>query len=236
MNELIRIEEKEGRKTVNARELYAFLEVQSKFADWFKNRSEKYDFFNDIDFVTVSKNLENGGRTKEYFLSIEMAKELSMVENNEKGRQARKYFIECEKKLKQVFQIPQNFSESLRMLADQVDKNERQSRQIEDQAPKVDFYDRIIDSKTAINIQEVAGVLNVKGYGRNNLFKFLRESGILNFKNIPYRQFIEAGYFEVKETTRTIRGQDVVILVTLASQKGVNFIRKKLETMETNNA
>ena len=232
MNDLIKIKTVEGKETVNARDLHEFLEVQSKFADWFKNRVEKYDFFKDIDFLTLSKNLENGGRTKDYFISIEMAKELSMVENNQKGRVARKYFIECEKRLKKVFEIPQTYSKALLLAGKLAEENERQAKQIEDQAPKVDFYDKIIDSNTAINMQEVAGVLNIKGYGRNNLFKFLRESGILNFKNIPYRQFIEAGYFEVKETTRTIRGEDVVILVTLASQKGVDFIKRKVEEID----
>lgn len=97
MNELIKITRTDGIETVNARELHEFLCVQSKFADWVKNRIEKYDFVDGVDFVTVSKNLENGGATKEYFLSVNMAKELSMVENNDHGKQARRYFIKMEK-------------------------------------------------------------------------------------------------------------------------------------------
>ena len=88
-------------ETVNARELHAFLEVQTRFNDWIKNRIEQYDFVENQDFTTVSKNLENGGRSIEYHTTLDMAKELSMVERNEKGKQARKYFIECEKKLKE---------------------------------------------------------------------------------------------------------------------------------------
>ena len=86
-------------ETVNAKELHEFLEVRSKFADWIKNRISEYDFTVNQDFTTVSKNLENGGRSIEYYTTLDMAKELSMVERNEKGKQARKYFIECEKKL-----------------------------------------------------------------------------------------------------------------------------------------
>ena len=86
-------------ETVNAKELHEFLEVRSKFADWIKNRISEYDFTVNQDFTTVSKNLENGGRSIEYYITLDMAKELSMVERNEKGKQARKYFIECEKKL-----------------------------------------------------------------------------------------------------------------------------------------
>ena len=80
-------------ETVNARELHAFLEVRSKFADWIKNRISEYDFTVNQDFTTVSKFLENGGRSIDYYITLDMAKELSMVERNEKGKQARKYFI-----------------------------------------------------------------------------------------------------------------------------------------------
>mgnify|MGYP006372036263 CR=1 FL=1 len=102
MNELIKVTEQNGEQLVSARELYEFLEVKSKFADWIKNRIEKYGFEENQDFVTISKNLENGGREIDYILKLDMAKELSMVEGNEKGKIARKYFIECEKKLKQI--------------------------------------------------------------------------------------------------------------------------------------
>jgi phage anti-repressor protein len=99
MNELIKIENKRGIQTVNARDLHGFLDVQSKFADWIKNRIDKYDFIDGKDFTALSKSLENGGIKKEYHITLNMAKELSMVENNKRGRQARLYFIECEKKL-----------------------------------------------------------------------------------------------------------------------------------------
>ncbi len=78
-------------------------------------------------------------------------------------------------------------------------------------------------------MQEAAGVLNIKGLGRNNLFKMLREKGILNINNIPYREYIEAGYFKVRETVRNIKGCETVIIVTLVNQKGLDFIRKKIE-------
>ena len=89
MNELIKLQPQtiNGNivETVNAKELHGFLEVRSKFADWIKNRINEYDFIENQDFTTISKNLENGGRTIEYFVTLDMAKELSMVERNEKG-------------------------------------------------------------------------------------------------------------------------------------------------------
>lgn len=107
MHELITITEQNGQRAVSARELHQFLEVKSKFADWIKNRIEEYGFVENQDFVSVSKILENGGRTKEYAISLDMAKELSMVERNEKGKQARRYFIEVEKRAREhLLKIP----------------------------------------------------------------------------------------------------------------------------------
>jgi phage anti-repressor protein len=88
-----------GQYFVSARELYAFLGVNSKFADWIKNRIAKYNFMENKDYISFSKILENGGREKEYNLSVSMAKELTMVEHNAKGREVRLYFIKCEEKL-----------------------------------------------------------------------------------------------------------------------------------------
>ena len=123
MNELIPLQPQtiDGNavETVSARELHSFLESKQDFSNWIKNRISEYDFTVNQDFILVlnqqnkvfNKIIENpenkGGRpTKEYFLTLDMAKELSMVERNEKGREARKYFIECEKKLKEQANTP----------------------------------------------------------------------------------------------------------------------------------
>ncbi len=84
-------------KTVNARELHSFLEVSTRFSDWIQRRIDEYEFVENQDFIVLLKNEKNpiGGRPqKEVHISIDMAKELSMVERNEKGKQARQYFIE----------------------------------------------------------------------------------------------------------------------------------------------
>jgi phage anti-repressor protein len=85
---------------VNARELWMKLKVTTKFADWIKRRIDEYDFKQDFDFcVLKNENGESRGfQPTDYFISLDMAKELSMVENNDEGKQARRYFIECEKK------------------------------------------------------------------------------------------------------------------------------------------
>lgn len=104
MEEIIKITEIKGQKAVNARELHAFLGNKRQFVDWIKQRIEQYGFIENQDYEVIHNFVKNpnGGRpSEEYALSIDMAKELSMVENNEKGKQARRYFIECEKKLQQ---------------------------------------------------------------------------------------------------------------------------------------
>lgn len=93
-------------QTVNARELHAFLEVGKDFSTWIKERIQQYGFLENQDFVIDSPNLVNqnrrGGdrRSKDYHLTLDMAKELAMVERNDKGRQARRYFIDCERRAK----------------------------------------------------------------------------------------------------------------------------------------
>lgn len=124
-NGIIKIEERNGQRLVNARELHEFLEVNSKYADWIKNRIKKYGFIEDQDYITLSKNLENGGRTLEHGLTIDMAKELSMVENNEKGREARRYFIEAEKQLRQTSIKPLTKVEYAQMLLEAEIKREK---------------------------------------------------------------------------------------------------------------
>lgn len=103
MKELVKIENKGGIQTVNARTLHEFLGVQSRFNDWIKGRIEKYDFLEGKDFIPITeKKVTAQGNTSEfisYHISLDMAKELSMVENNEQGRKARRYFIACEKRL-----------------------------------------------------------------------------------------------------------------------------------------
>nr|DAI83661.1 MAG TPA: AntA/AntB antirepressor [Caudoviricetes sp.] len=100
LKELIPIQENNGgKKAVNARDLHAFLKSKRDFSNWIKDRIEKYDFIENKDYQVFNNFGENpkGGRPAiEYAISISMAKELSMIENNERGKQARKYFISCE--------------------------------------------------------------------------------------------------------------------------------------------
>ena len=97
-------------QAVNARELYEFLGSKRQFANWIKERIESYEFVENVDYVVFNNFVKNpkGGRSSiEYAITVTMAKELAMVENNAKGKEVRKYFIECERQAKQANIVPQ---------------------------------------------------------------------------------------------------------------------------------
>lgn len=213
MEEIIKIEEKDGCKAVNARELHQFLENKRQFADWIKQRVEQYGFIENKDFEVFHKfvNNSNGGRpTVEYALSIEMAKELSMVENNEKGRIARKYFIACEEKLKQGVLVMPNFSnpaEAARAWADQYEKNlalEAHNKELKEEnqhlAPKGEYFDDLVARNLLTNFTKVAHQLNIK---RKIFIEWLIRDKFIyrdqKNKLVPYAKYAHT-YFHINDT------------------------------------
>ena len=109
-------------------------------------------------------------------------------------------------------------------------ENERQARQLIEQAPKVDFYNAVTSSKDCIDMAEVAKVLNIKGGGRKKLFEILREKNILDRKNQPYQKYVDNGYFRIIETSFVLPdGTQKINLKTVVFQKGLNYIRGLLE-------
>jgi anti-repressor protein len=97
--------------TVNARELHTFLELGRDFSNWIKARIAQYGFEEGEDFILIRQNgrtKNQGGdrRSMNYFITLDMAKELAMGERNEKGKQARRYFIDCEKQLHEQQHLP----------------------------------------------------------------------------------------------------------------------------------
>ena len=103
--------------SVNARELHAKLEVRTRFNDWIRRAIDRYGFEDGVDFISFLGKSEGGRPSAEYSVTLDMAKELCMLDDSDKGRQFRKYFIECEKQAKSTFQIPQTYSEALMLAA-----------------------------------------------------------------------------------------------------------------------
>ena len=131
---------------------------------------------------------------------------------------------------KPQFQIPQTYSEALMLAAKQAEQIEQQTALIEAQKPKVEFYEAVTGSSDTIDIASVAKVLNIKGFGRNNLFEFLRDKNILMQNNMPLQHYVDRGYFRVIESRYTKPdGSSHINLKTVVYQKGLDHIRKLLE-------
>lgn len=126
-----------GEKVVYGTELHKVLGVKSKFADWIKNRLNDCEAIENEEFEAFSKNLENGGRTKEYIIKLDTAKEMAMLERNDKGKEVRRYFIQIEKKykserikLEELSPELQMFSRIFKSVAQQQIEQKRQAEQL----------------------------------------------------------------------------------------------------------
>ena len=234
-NQLITVAEREigGEliQTINARDLHAFLEVKSEFRNWIKNRIEDFSFTENEDFTTAVENYRGGDR-RDYFISLDMAKELSMVERNAKGRQARQYFLECERRAKSAvagvnlaLMDPAALRSAILAFNDRVASLEATVQQ---QAPKVQFHDAVTEATNCQSIQEVAKILDV---GPNRFFKVLRDEGLLMRNNLPYQEHIDAGRFRVIEGQYTDnRGESHTYSRTLVTGRGFAFIQKRIHS------
>ena len=228
--ELIKITERNGKNVVSAKELYDFLGYdRSQWSRWYQTNILNNEYAEDNVDYEAFDTVSNGNHTKEFAITIDFAKELSMLSRTEKGKKARLYFIKCEKKLMNKFSIPQTYSEALLLASNQAKQIEEQSKQLEEQKPKVEFFDQVTDSKDAVDMKECAKILNM-GIGRNRLFEFLRSRSILDRKNLPYQIFIDKGYFRTVETSYTKSdGTNCINIMTLVYQKGMEYIRNLIE-------
>lgn len=127
------------------------------------------------------------------------------------------------------YNMPQTYAEALRALADKAEEAERLALENKEMQPKAEFFDAVADSKTALPMDQVAKVLQVKGYGRNKLFEFLRDNGVLDSKNVPYQRFVDAGWFRTIEQHYQNGYEPCISIKTLVYQKGVDGIRKLLQ-------
>lgn len=200
---------------VNSRDIHKFVESKRQYADWIKIRLDEIGAIYGVDYVLVSqKNETNNGSTKTYIVTLDIAKHLAMMERNEKGKQARQYFIEAEKELKAKL-LPFDPSDELAMLdyAKQliIDKRALEAKIAEDR-PLVSFAKSVEASVDSVLIANYAKVLSeAEGVkiGQNRLFDWLRGNGYLISAsgaryNTPYQKHIDNGYFEV--TTHTYAG------------------------------
>ena len=228
MNELLQINNENQR--ISARSLHENLKISTRFNDWFP-RMVEYGFVEGTDFYSkMSKTLDGTGRpSTDYEITIDMAKEICMIQRTPEGKQCRQYLIDLEK----AWNTPELIMARALKVAEQTINNlsrkaEVLQLQVNDMKPKAEFFDAVADSKTAMSMNDVAKVLEIKGYGRNKLFEFLREKGVLDRYNVPYQKYVDCGWFRVIEQKYMKNGEPQVTTKTLVYQKGVNAIRKML--------
>lgn len=216
MNDLIKVEVNEKQEQIlSARDLHEFLGIGTQYTKWF-NRMSEYGFVENVDFQAISqKRLTAQGNETTYtdhVIKIDMAKEISMLQRNEKGKQARRYFIELEK----AWNTPEAvMARALKMadtkLVEYKDNILQLENKITKQKPKVVFADAVATSRSSILVGELAKIIKqngTKNMGQNRLFAWLRENGFLIKRkgtdyNMPTQKSMELELFEIKETAIT---------------------------------
>ena len=240
--ELLRINYESEQPTVSARELHEGLEIKTAFKDWFP-RMAAYGFEENQDFILVAQkratnNPKNPTTTcNDYQISIDMAKQICMIQRTEIGKQYREYFIELEKKWNSPELV---MARALKMANQQIERVTAQletvNAKLEEAKPKIVFADAVSASKTSILIGDLAKILRQNGVeiGQKRLFEWLRKNGYLmkngTSKNLPTQRSMEHGLFEVKEhVVVTPSGENKITRTTKVTPKGqIYFINKLL--------
>ena len=169
-------------ETCDARALHAFLGVGRDFTTWIKERIAAYGFAEGVDFVAIEaappiRGTGNRGVRTDYALTLDMAKELCMVERNEKGRQARRYFIECERRAKAAapaLAVPQTLPEALRLAADLAEQVAAQSAAIAVLEPRAAALDRLAETDGTWCVRDAAKLLQA---AEKDLWAYLKAHG-----------------------------------------------------------
>ena len=216
MNELIKIN---SNNTVSARELHAFLESKERFSKWF-NRMLGYGFELGKDFASVPKStpVNNGGiqMLEDHEITLDMAKEISMLQRSEKGKQARTYFINCEKKLKEVVKKPLTTLEQLKLHYLALEEQNKELKQVKADVTDLKnnmplFNIECKDLQQAVRAKgcEVLGGYGSKAYKSNSIrqkvytdiqHQLKREFGVTRYEAIK-RQYLATAHMIVENYT-----------------------------------
>ena len=232
--ELIKITENNGSNVVSARELYEFLGLnKAVWSRWYQKNIIGNEFaIENEDYQTLNMML-NGNETKDFALSIDFAKRISMMARTDKGEIARNYFIDCEKAAKNPIQ---NISriDLAKMIIEAETENQRLQLELKESTPLVNFAKALQCSEHNILIGELAKILKQNNIeiGQNRLFDWLRDNQYLiktgEQRNLPTQKALELKLFEVKTTT--INNPDGSVRVTKTTKvtpKGQKYLINK---------
>ncbi|MFZ7333622.1 phage antirepressor KilAC domain-containing protein [Streptococcus pluranimalium] len=233
MNQLITVTLNDNQEpVVSGRDLHKALEIKTKYNDWLK-RMIDYGFEESQDFVAIAQKrvTAQGNQTEftDHVLKLDMAKEIAMLQRNDKSKQVRKYFIQVEKD----FNSPEKIMARALLMADK--KVHKLEAQIEADRPKVLFADAVSASHSSILVGELAKLLKQNGIdiGATRLFAWLRDNGYLIKRkgrdwNMPTQKSADLGIIRVKETSITHSDGHISVNKTpLITGKGQVYFTKK---------
>ena len=237
MEKLIQIKQENGRQLVDARELHEFLESKQQFGDWIKDRINKYGFIENEEYTTFHKimkrgtGLSGGSRRIEYALTLDMAKEISMLENNEKGQQARRYFIKMEKKAKTSLDSISR-KELAKMLYESEDEKEKlqqeteeQQKELKEAQPKVEYYEDVLTSESSYTTTEIAKELGMSAIILNRKLHKLGIQYKISGTWVLYALYQNEGYTDTRTYTYPDKNEKVQTKInTVWTEKGRKFI------------
>lgn len=236
-NVLIPINFDGEQPTVSARDLHTGLEIKTAFKDWFPRMTE-YGFEAGKDFCSKMSESTGGRPATDYEISVDMAKQICMIQRSEKGRQYRQYFIDLEKAWNTPEQV---LARALKIADKEIEKlkssNTALFEDVQRMKPKETFADAVAASHTSILIGELAKILKQNGVetGQRRLFTWMRDNGYLiktgSSRNMPTQKSMELGLFEIKETV--INNQDGSIRIsrtTKVTGKGQQYFINKFLT------
>ena len=232
MNGLLKIEVNDNQEqTVSGRELHMFMGIETRYDTWF-NRMLQYGFEEGKDFCSKMSESTGGRPSTDHLMKIDMAKELCMLARNEKGKQARQYFLEVEREWNSPEKV---MARALLMAQKTIENNKERISQLESDndrmRPKEIFADAVAASDQTILIGDLAKLIKQNGrdMGQKRLFAWMRENGFLIKRkgadyNSPTQRAMEMGLFRVKETAITRPdGHTMVNKTTKVTGKGQQY-------------
>ena len=240
--ELLKIDFDE--QTVSARELHEQLKIGTPYHKWFPRMCE-YGFVENDDYSVTDKKVHNSNGGKQNIvdadISMDMAKQICMLQRTEEGKKIRQYLIDLEMAWNTPEQV---MARALKIADKEIERlaviNTQQQVKLEEQKPKVLFAEAVSASEGSILVGDLAKLIAQNGYeiGQKRLFNWLRDNGYLiksgSSKNMPTQRFVEQGLFEIKESVVNNPDDSIrIIRTTKVTGKGqVYFIQKFLKMKE----
>lgn len=202
MENLIKVSVNESNEQiVSGRELYEFLEVKTRYNDWIERKIKKYEFIENIDFITITQKRVtvqgNEINYNEHILKLSMAKELAMLENNDKGKQARLYFIKCEEEYKKQKQV--TFSRKDLLMLNVIKANSENERMIALNSYELEYVKPLeVEAKYTKEVLKSDSLLTVSQIAKDLGLSAIKLNKLLESLDIQYKKggkwYIKAKY------------------------------------------